>query len=298
MEIPTCCHLCPRACGVNRLTQTGFCHGGAKVKLARAALHFWEEPCISGTRGSGTVFFSGCPLQCCYCQNYTISAENFGKEITVPTLAEIFIRLQQEGAHNINLVTATHYLPWVLQALRLAKPRLHIPIVYNTSGYETCETLQQLEGIVDIYLTDLKYVSSDLGLQYSGAADYFAVASLAVQEMCRQTGAPVLDADGILQRGVIVRHLALPGTLSDSKAVLQFLAQALPKDGFLLSLMSQYVPAYHALQHPQLKRRIATYEYRTAVDTAVTLGLTGGYLQQKSSAQTEYTPVFDLAGIS
>ena len=297
MQIPTHCTLCPRACGADRTRTRGLCGGGAKIRVARAALHFWEEPCISGTRGSGTVFFSGCPLQCCYCQNFSISAQNFGKEISTRALADIFLRLQEQGAHNINLVTAEHYLPWVLEALDLAAPGLTIPIVYNTGGYETPQALNALRDIVDVWLTDIKYVSSDLSSEYSGAPDYFEVASAAAQTMCQMAGPPVLDKDGLLQKGVIVRHLALPGALDDTKAVLDFMATRLPRGGFLTSLMSQYTPFYKAREHKALARRISTYEYRQAVNYAVELGLTQGYMQEKSSAKEEYTPAFDLEGV-
>ncbi|MEG0770004.1 MAG: radical SAM protein [Ruthenibacterium sp.] len=296
VTVPVHCTLCPRRCGADRTRTQGFCGGGARVRLARAALHFWEEPCISGTRGSGTVFFSGCPLQCCYCQNYRISAQNFGKEISVQRLAEIFLGLQTQGAHNINLVSATQYLPWVLAALRLAKPALCIPVVYNTGGYESPEALAALDGFVDIYLTDLKYCSPTLSAAYSGAADYFDVASAAARAMLRQTGAPQYSADGTLRRGTILRHLALPGAAQDSADVLDFFA-TLPRGGFLLSLMSQYTPFYKACEHKPLTRRISTYEYRQIINRAVALGLTDGYLQKKSSAKEEYTPDFNCEGV-
>ena len=296
MNIPTHCTLCPRRCGADRTKTQGLCGGGASVKAARAALHFWEEPCISGTRGSGTVFFSGCALRCCYCQNYTISAENFGKEISVERLAEIFLALQEQGAHNLNLVTAGHYLPWVCEALDLIKGKLSIPVVYNTGGYETVETITALRGYVDIWLTDLKYRSAVLSAEYSGAPDYFTVASAALRAMLAQAGPPRFDADGILQSGVIVRHLALPNAGADTRAVLDYLA-ALPRGSFLLSLMSQYTPFYKAAQHKALARRISTYEYRRAVDYAISLGLEEGYMQQRSSAKEEYTPAFDLEGV-
>lgn len=297
MKIPTHCNLCPRACGADRTRTHGLCGGGIHLRAARAALHFWEEPCLTGTRGSGTVFFSGCTLQCCYCQNYRISAENFGKELTASQLSDIFLRLQDQGAHNINLVTPTHYLPWILQALELAKPQLYLPIVYNTGGYETIETVKSLDHIVDIWLTDLKYFSSALSAEYSRAPDYFAVASAAVKQMCLQTGKPVLDQEGLLQKGVIVRHMVLPGALADTRAVLDFMATDLPAGGFLVSLMSQYTPFYKAAHHKQLRRRISTYEYRQAVNYAVDLGLCQGFMQEKSSAKEEYTPLFDLEGL-
>lgn len=297
MQIPTHCTLCPRRCGADRTRAQGVCGGGSRVKLARAALHFWEEPCISGTRGSGAVFFSGCALQCCYCQNYQISAGNFGREITTRRLADIFLSLQEQGAHNINLVTASAYLPWVCEALDLARPALALPIVYNTGGYETAEAVRALRGYVDVWLTDLKYHSAALAAAYSHAPDYFPVAAQALREMHRQAGPPVRDAEGILQSGVIVRHMALPGASADTEAVLHYLAEQLPRGSFLLSLMSQYTPFYKASEHKALRRRISTWEYRKAVNCAVSLGLTEGYMQEKSSAKEEYTPAFDLEGV-
>lgn len=296
MNIPTHCTLCPRRCGADRTKTQGLCGGGSRVKAARAALHFGEEPCISGVRGSGTVFFSGCALRCCYCQNYAISAENFGREISVERLAKIFLALQEQGAHNLNLVTAGHYLPWVCEALDRVKGRLTIPVVYNTGGYETAEAVEALRGYVDIWLTDLKYHSAALAAEYSAAPDYFAVASAALCQMLRQAGPPRYDADGLLQSGVIVRHLALPNAGDDTRAVLDYLA-GLPRGEFLLSLMSQYTPFYKAAEHKALARRISTYEYRRAVEYAVSLGLTDGYMQQRSSAKEEYTPPFELQGI-
>lgn len=296
MEIPEKCSLCPRACGADRRTQKGICGGAGTVKLARAALHFGEEPCISGTRGSGTVFFNGCALKCVYCQNYKISAENYGKEIGTAQLADIFLALQAQGAHNINLVSAQHYLPWVLDALQSVKAQLHIPVVYNTGGYETTAAVQALAPYVDVWLTDLKYVSPVLSDAYSHATDYFTVASAALQTMLAAAGAPVYDENGLLVKGVLVRHLALPNALDDTKAVLQYLA-ALPKNSFVLSLMCQYTPCYKAKNIKVLNRRLSTYEYNRALDTAIELGLANGYMQQRSSAKEEYTPVWDLTGV-
>lgn len=296
MTIPTQCGLCPRQCGADRRTQQGLCGGGSSVKLARAALHYGEEPCISGTRGSGAVFFSGCSLQCVYCQNHTISAENYGKEISVQRLSEIFLELQQQGAHNINLVSAQHYLPWVLQALQAVRGKLHIPVAYNTSGYETVQAVQALADTVDIWLTDLKYSSREAAQKYSRAPDYPETAQAALAQMLAQTGKPVYDGEGILQRGVVVRHLALPRNLDNTRGVLQHLA-ALPQDSFILSLMSQYTPFYKAAEDKDLRRRISTYEYNRALDYAIGLGLTNGYMQQRSSAQESYTPAFDLTGV-
>ena len=286
------CTLCPRRCGVDRSERTGFCGLGEKPRVARAALHFWEEPCISGTRGSGTVFFSGCTLRCAFCQNYEISHEGFGREISIQRLADIFRMLRDQGAHNINLVTATPFAPAVLDALALYHPG--IPIVWNTGGYETPETLELLQGVVDIYLPDLKHVSPRLGKLCAGAPDYFDAASQAILEMCRQTGPAEYDAEGMMRRGVIVRHLILPGCTGDSCRALDFIAQELPK-GTPVSLMRQYTPSPHC-QIPGLDRRITDAEYARVLDHFEALGLTG-YTQEKESADSAYTPPFDLTGV-
>lgn len=294
---PARCMLCPRQCGADRRAGAGACGAGGALKVARAAPHFWEEPCISGSRGSGTVFFSYCSLGCCYCQNYAISAGGLGREIDTDRLAEIFCELARQGVHNLNLVTATQWLPWVLPALQKARKKgCRLPVVYNTSGYETVKTVRALDGIVDVWLADVKYVSPGLSREYSGAEDYFAVCSKAVRQMIAQTGPPVYDAEGLMQRGVILRHLALPGALADSKAVLRWMA-GLPAGSFVPSLMSQYTPFYKAGEHKALSRRISSWEYRQVINTAVDLGLTNGYMQQKSSAREEYTPPFDLSGV-
>lgn len=304
MQLPTHCTLCPRACGADRAAgQTGLCGAGDTLRAARAALHHWEEPCLSGdpeaSTGSGTVFFSGCALGCCYCQNYGISQEGQGRPLTEARLAEIFLELQTKGARNINLVTATQWLPWVLPALDSARRRgLRLPVVYNTGGYETVGTVQALAGYVDIWLTDFKYDSPALAAELSRAGNYPAVADRALRAMLRQTGAPVYDPEGYLRRGVIVRHLVLPGQAADSQAVLRRLAVVRRQEEvpFLLSLMSQFTPFYHAADHG-LGRRITSYEYRKVVDTALALGLTDGYMQEKSSAREEYTPPFDGEGL-
>ncbi len=296
METIQACTLCPRACGANRTEQTGFCGGGRRVRLARAALHTWEEPCISGTRGSGAVFFSGCPLRCCFCQNHSISIDNFGAEITTSRLADIFLELQEQGAHNINLVSATQYIPWVVRALDQVRHRLTIPVVYNTGGYEKPETIRTLTDYVDIYLPDCKYKDSSLSARYSAAPDYFAWASAAIIEMYRQTGPVKTGADGLLQKGVMIRHLVLPGCRKDSIAVLEWIAEQFPAGTVLLSLMSQYTPNRIAALYPELNRRIFTAEYRTVLQSAEDLGLSG-YMQQRSSAKQEYTPDFHLQGV-
>ena len=299
-DIPSRCALCPRRCGADRAAgQAGCCGAAGTLKVARAALHFWEEPCISGTRGSGTVFFSGCALKCCYCQNYPVSAENFGREITVERLAEIFLELQGQGAHNINLVTPGQWQPWIIAALDKARADgLRLPIVCNTGGYETAESVARWQGYIDIWLADLKYVSPALSAQLSAAPDYFAVAKTAIEAMMAQAGRPVCDAEGMMRRGVILRHLALPGHIDDSFAVLDQMAAWNDADPgcFIPSLMSQYTPFYRAAEQG-IGRRITTYEYRRVVNYAVDKGLAAGYMQQRSSAKEEYTPAFDLSGV-
>ena len=304
MQLPTRCRLCPRQCGANRAAgETGRCGAGGTLLVARAALHHWEEPCLSGPpdadTGSGTVFFTGCPLGCCYCQNYAISQQGLGKAIDAARLEEIFLELQAKGARNLNLVTATQWLPWVLPALRGARARgLSIPVVYNTGGYERAETVRALQGVVDIWLADLKYASAGLAAALSDAPDYCDAALPAVRQMLVQTGPPRFDGDGYLQRGVILRHLVLPGHADDSLAVVRQLAALRSETGvaFLTSLMSQFTPFYHAADHG-LGRRVTSYEYRKVVDAAVDAGLTEGYMQQKSSAREEYTPPFNLEGV-
>lgn len=291
------CNLCPRKCGVDRNINRGYCNCGSKVKIARAALHFWEEPCLSGKSGSGAVFFSGCTLKCCYCQNYKISSGGFGKEISVNRLAEIFLELKDKGANNINLVTATQYLPQIIDALDIAKPRLHIPVVYNCGGYESVETIRALKGYVDIFLPDFKYYSSELSWNYSKSKDYFEVAAAAIKEMILQTGSIKFDERGIMQKGVIIRHLVIPGARKDSFKILNWISVNLPKDKFMLSLMSQFTPACKNAEYKQLNRRITTFEYNSVVDEALRLGLTSGFMQEKSSAKEEYTPPFDLDGV-
>ncbi len=294
---PARCMLCPRQCGADRRAAAGACGAGGVLKVARAAAHFGEEPCISGSRGSGTVFFSHCPLSCCYCQNWRISAGGLGREISTGRLAGIFLELAAQGVHNLNLVTATQWLPWILPALHEAWERgCRLPVVYNTGGYETVGTVRALDGVVDVWLADVKYVSPALSREYSGAEDYFAVCSKAVREMIARAGPPVYDGAGLLRRGVVLRHLALPGALADSRAVLSFMA-SLSAGSFVPSLMSQYTPFYRAAEHKPLGRRISTWEYRQVINTAVGLGLTNGYMQQKSSAREEYTPPFDFSGV-
>lgn len=293
------CTLCPRMCKIDRHSTLGYCKADSTLKIARAALHSWEEPCISGTRGSGTVFFSGCNLKCVFCQNHTLSHENFGKEITIDRLAEIFLELQAKGAHNINLVTATHYLPSIREALDLLGSQLTIPVVYNCGGYERVETIQEYSKYIDIYLPDLKYYDSGLSSKYSQAGDYFSQASRAIEEMIRLSGGLSWNPEhpDLLDRGVIIRHMVLPGAKDDSIRLLHWLNDKLPKGTYLLSLMSQYTPFHRSADYPEINRRITSYEYNKVLDTAIDLGLVHGYMQEKSSAKEEYTPPFDLSGV-
>ncbi len=299
MELLKHCHLCPRACGADRSLPggRGFCGGGALPKLARAALHFWEEPVISGEEGSGTVFFSGCPLQCVFCQNYDISSGNFGEEVSIERLAAIFLELQEQGANNINLVTGSHYVPQIVEALDLVKRQLHIPVVYNSSAYETLETLKMLEGYVDIYLPDLKYMSNERALRYSNAEDYVEVATAAIREMFRQVGPVQYDERGMLTKGLIVRHLVLPGGVEDSSAVLRWVAQNLPLEDILVSIMSQYTPFHRSADFPEIHRRLTEEEYEAVLDILDDLEIENGFCQELSSATEEYTPSFRLEGV-
>ena len=294
------CRLCPRGCGIDRTRHPGPCGGGSLPRLARAALHFWEEPCISGegedAPGSGAVFFSGCPLRCCFCQNYEISEKNNGKEVSEERLSAIFLRLQQEGAANLNLVTGTHYIPSILRALSRIRNQLLIPVVWNCGGYETIESVEMLEGSVQIFMPDLKYYDSALSGRLSRAPDYFDRARLAIRRMIELAGPPVFNAEGFLQRGVILRHLVLPGHRDDSLRLLDWIAAELPRDGFLLSLMSQYTP-YRPLPYSELNRKLSSFEYNTVINRAWDLGLTHTYTQQRTAAKEEYTPPFDLTGI-
>ena len=291
----TNCRLCPRNCGVDRTAgKTGVCGMGDRITAARAALHFWEEPPISGARGSGAVFFSGCSLGCDFCQNAEISHERFGKAVTPARLREIFEELISQRAHNINLVTATHFLPSILPALT---PKLPVPVVYNCGGYESVETLEQLEGKVDVYLPDLKYAESDLAARLSHAPDYFPVASRAIDEMVRQVGPCEFDGDGMLKRGVIIRHLILPGQVQNSLKVLDYIAEHFETGTVLLSLMAQYVPSGRVKHTPPFDRAITEEEYQSVVDDLYMLGLTDGFLQERSAATAEYLPDFSLEGV-
>lgn len=291
------CRLCPRECGVDREQGLGFCKMPAVPYVARAALHAWEEPCISGEEGSGTVFFSGCTLRCVFCQNHKIARGTIGKQVSVERLSEIFLELQQKGANNINLVTAGHFLPSVVQALRGAKAQgLQIPVVYNTSGYERVEMLRALEGLVDIWLPDYKYRSSKLAAKYSHAADYPMRAAEALTEMVRQAGEAVFDERGLMKSGVIVRHLVLPGCIADSKDVLEYLWDHWG-DRIWVSIMSQYTPLSHVADYPELNRKVTKEEYQEVVDYAQFLGMSKVYVQEGECALESFIPAFDYQGV-
>ncbi len=291
------CKLCPRQCGIDRTKRTGVCGAGNTLRIARAALHEWEEPCLSGTRGSGTIFFSGCTLQCCFCQNYTLSHEYFGADITPERFSEICFELKEQGAHNINLVSASHFLPLIIPVLKKIKPQLNLPIVFNSGGYERVETLRELEDVVDIYLPDFKFMSPVLAGEYCRAPDYPRAAKAAILEMHRQIPVSQLDEDGIMRRGLIIRHMVMPGAMRDSMEILDWIAEQFDLGSVFVSLMSQYTPCYQSCLHPKINRRISTYEYRRVYDHLLSLGIQQGYAQEKSSAKEEYIPPFDLTGV-
>ena len=293
------CELCPRMCGVDRAQKRGFCGMGDKITAAKAMLHFWEEPCVSGERGSGAVFFSGCVMKCVFCQNYDISSENVGREISEERLAEIFLELQDKGAQNINLVNPTHFVPQIINSIEIAKKQgLRLPIVYNSGGYERVETLRMLDGIVSVYLPDVKYYSEELSKTLSAAPNYFDTAMNSVAEMVRQTGKPLFDENGAIKSGVIVRHLVLPNHYKDSVEIIKKLGERFGGE-ILFSLMSQYTPFGKVKTDPRfakMNRRLTTFEYQKALDAVYEAALEG-FMQEKSSAKEEYTPKFDFEGL-
>lgn len=290
-DILKSCALCPRECKVNRYERKGFCGEDANVRIARAELHQWEEPCISGKNGSGTVFFSGCCLKCCFCQNYEISAEGKGFELTEQELAETFLRLQDMGAHNINLVNPTHFVPQIITVLDICKDSLHIPVVYNTGGYDKPETLELLGDRVKIFLPDLKYSDPQLSADYSKASDYFEATAKAIRKMVDIAGKPVFDENGIMQRGVIVRHLVLPTHRKDSIKLMEWLGENFAKDEIMVSLMSQFTPVYKAFDHKELCRKTATFEYNSVIDVVNKYGF-NGFIQSRTSANADFIPKF------
>ena len=292
------CLLCPRKCGINRAAgQTGVCGVSAEIRVARAALHYWEEPCISGKRGSGAVFFSGCSLHCVFCQNREISDGKAGKVISKERLSDIFMELADKGANNINLVTPGQYIPDIVRAVNDAKSRgMKLPIVYNTSGYENADELKQLEGIVDVYLPDFKYMDSALSAKYSRAKDYPSVAKQAISEMVRQQpGVVIDDATGLIQKGVIVRQLLLPGHVNDAKAILKYLHDTY-QDSIYISMMSQFTPI--ALKdYPEINRTVTRREYERLIDYAIKIGITNAFIQEGNVAKDSFIPAFDCEGV-
>ena len=298
LELLKKCELCPRKCQINRLNnEIGFCGATYKIKIARASLHNWEEPCISGTNGSGTVFFSHCTLKCVFCQNYNLSHNNFGKEITIERLSDIFLELQAKGAHNINLVTPTHYIPQIIEALKIAKSEgLTIPIVYNSSGFENLEIIKLLNGLIDIYLPDFKYFNNELARKYSSASNYFENVSACLHEMFNQVGQPEFNND-IMQKGIIIRHLVLPGFTEDSKKILNYIHKNY-KNKVYISIMNQYTPIISNLKnYPEISRKLTNIEYDNVIDYAISLGIENAFIQEGETATESFIPEFDLTGL-
>lgn len=294
------CALCPRNCHVNRFTNKGFCGCSENIVLARAALHFWEEPCISGTKGSGTVFFGGCNLKCVFCQNHEIAIGTTGKVVSIERLSEIFLSLQEQGANNINLVTPTPYIPQIASALKMSKENgLCVPIVYNTGGYESVSSLKLLDGLIDIYMPDMKYYDSTLAREYSKAENYFDVCCSALKEMVRQVGAPVfeeIDGQLLMKKGVIVRHLLLPGETKNAKKILRYLKETY-HDLIYISVMSQYTPLPHVAHIEALSRKVSSEEYKRVLDFCEKLNLTNVYIQEGECAKESFIPPFDETGL-
>ena len=284
------CNLCPRKCNINRHEKVGFCGAKDKIKIARASLHYWEEPCISGTNGSGTIFFSNCNLKCIFCQNYEISTENVGAEITIEKFANICIDLQNKKALNINLVTPTIYVPLIVEGIKLAREKgLNIPIIYNTSGYETKETIKMLNGIIDIYMPDLKYYSDFYAIKYSNAKNYFQYAKEAINEMYKQVGKPIYEND-ILKKGVIIRHLLLPGLKEDSKRIIKYIYETY-KDNIILSIMNQYTNI-KPLKYNNLNKKLSEKEYNEIINYAYDLGIRNAYIQEGNTQKKSFIPDF------
>ncbi len=296
MDILTNCHLCYHNCGANRYLGVGICGASSKIKVAHYGLHMWEEPVLSGTKGSGTVFFSYCNLKCIFCQNQKISTEGYGKEISETRLQEIFLELQEMGAHNINLVTPTHYVPQIVNSLRKIKGNtLKIPVIYNTSSYENVSTIQFLQDSIDIYLADLKYFDSSLALQYSHCPNYFEVASRAISEMVKQIGS-IEICNGIMKKGVIVRVLVLPDHIDDAKKILTYLYQTY-QDKIIISIMNQYTPMKNFSKYPNLNRKLTDDEYDEVVNFAYDLGIRQAFIQEGDTQLQSFIPDFDCSRI-
>lgn len=297
MDILKECRLCPRNCLVNRYEGVGICGASAKIRVSHYSLHHWEEPVISGNNGSGTVFFSHCNLKCIFCQNKKISTLGYGKEIGPARLRSIFLELQEKGAHNINLVTPTHFVPQIAKVLRKMRPQeLKIPIVYNTSSYEWPRTISMMEGLADIYLADLKYFDSELGENYSNCRDYFEIASQAIAAMYEQVGQAVIGDDGLMKRGVIVRVLILPGHKEDAKKIIEYLYKTYG-DGIYISIMNQYTPVTKTLKYPNLNWTVTEGEYNDVVDFACDLGVTKAFIQEGETCLESFIPNFDCKNV-
>ena len=294
------CNICPRRCNIDRTHNKGYCLMNDKIMAARAALHMWEEPCISGERGSGAIFFSGCTLRCVFCQNHDIASAKVGKELSVDELSDVMLRLQDNKADNINLVTPTHFTIPIIKAIEKARNKgLRIPVVYNTSAYENVETLRMLDGIVDVYLPDFKYMSPVLSKKYSHASDYAEVAKAAIAEMVRQTGKAVFvngEEDNLILSGTIVRHLTLPGCMADSMQILKYLHETYG-DMIYISIMNQFTPLSNLEKYPELNRRITDVEYETLVDYAIDIGIENGFIQEGNTAEESFIPAFDCEGV-
>ena len=290
------CRLCPRNCGADRERVRGVCRVGADIRVARAAPHYGEEPCISGERGSGAVFFAGCPLGCVYCQNYALSRGREGEAVTPERLAEIFSSLEAKGVHNLNLVTGTPFVPGILRALELAAPE--IPVVWNTSGYETVETVRSLSGRVRIFMPDMKYALTAPAARYSRAPDYPQTARAAIGEMVRRTGPYVLDEDGLLRSGVLIRHLVLPGQLENTRAVIKWVGETFAPGEVLFSLMAQYTPCGDLAKYPELRRTLTAQEWAQALDALDESGIEDGFVQDLDAAGEDAIPAFDGTGIT
>ena len=288
-----CCTICPHNCKINRTKNPGRCKSTDKIKIALYSIHNFEEPCISGKKGSGTIFFSNCNMNCVFCQNYEISQLGSGKEITIEELANVMIKQQERNVQNINLVTPTSYALHIVEAIKIARKKgLEIPIVYNTNGYESVETLKLLEGYVDIYLPDLKYYYDDLAKKYSKVDNYFEIATKAIQEMYRQVGAPVLDENGVMKKGLMIRHLILPNEVQNSKKVLKWIKENIDSNVYV-SIMAQYFPTYKAKEIPEIARKITKEEYEKVENYLYELDLENGYIQELGEHEEEYVPTWE-----
>lgn len=292
------CRLCPRNCNVNRLkNEVGFCKSNVNLNIARVSLHDWEEPCISGSRGSGTVFFSNCNLNCVFCQNHEISQQGIGKEVSIERLSTIFMEQQERGAHNINLVTPTHFVPQIIEAIKLSKAiGLKIPIVYNSNGYENIDTIKALNGYIDVYLPDLKYMSDKYAKRYSKVSNYFEFASKAIDEMFKQAPKLIFNKDGLLTSGVIIRHLMLPGLLFDSKKLIDYIYNKYG-DNIYISIMNQYTPMFNSKEYPEINKALNPKHYDSLINHCIDIGIKNAFIQEDGTVKESFVPHFDLRGV-